>query len=55
MRVGAQAGYRRVGVRAGQLQLDVAVELLEALVAVELGLVRAEQASERLLQVRTLH
>ena len=51
----AEARNGRVGVVAGELELDVAVELVEADVAADLGLARAEEAAERLLEVGSLH
>ena len=48
LEMGSQAWDRCVGVFACQLELHVLVEEREALVAADLGLLRAEQSSERL-------
>jgi hypothetical protein len=52
VQVGPQARDHGVGVAAGELQLDVAVELREALVAADLRSRRAEQPTQRPLQIR---
>jgi hypothetical protein len=50
-----QAGDGYVDVFAGELELDVAVELLEACVAADLRFGGAEEATEYLFEIRSLH
>src|SRR4051812_28142564 len=51
----AQPGNSSIRARAVSLQLDIPVELVETRLAADLGLGRAEQPADRLLQVTMLH
>jgi hypothetical protein len=54
VQVGAQTRKSGVGIVSGNLEIDIAIELFEALVAADLGLGRAEQPSEHVLEVGRL-